>query len=92
MAEGAIQPTLFDDTDMAEITSPDYNGERLIDCYNPFLDAERARKRGELLAGTEEELEKIAARTRQTRRKLRGKHDIALAVGKSSTPRRSPST
>ena len=82
MAEGAIQPTLFDDTDMAEITSPDYPGERLIACYNPFLAAERARKRGELLAGTEAELEKIAARTRQARRPLRGKDAIALAVGK----------
>jgi hypothetical protein len=82
MAAGAIQPTLFDDTDMAEITSPDYPGERLIACYNPFLAAERARNRGELLAGTEAELEKIAARTRQTRRPLRGKDAIALAAGK----------
>ena len=82
MAEGAIQPTLFDEQDMAEITSPDYPGERLIACYNPFLAAERARKRGELLAGTEAELEKIAARTRQARRPLRGQDAIALAVGK----------
>jgi hypothetical protein len=82
MAEGAIQPTLFDDTDMAEITSPDYPGERLIACYNPFLAAERARKRGELLAGTEAELAKIAAATRRARRPLRGQDAIALAVGK----------
>ena len=82
MAEGAIQPTLFDDTDMAEITSPDYPGERLIACYNPFLAAERARKRGELLNATEAELEKIAAATRRARRPLRGKDKIALAVGK----------
>jgi hypothetical protein len=82
MAAGAIQPTLFDDTGMAEITSPDYPGERLIACYNPFLAAERARKRAELLAGTEAELEKTAARTRQTRRPLRGKDAIALAAGK----------
>jgi hypothetical protein len=39
-----IQPILFDETDMAEITSPDYPGERLIACYNPFLAAERARE------------------------------------------------
>jgi len=82
MAEGAIQPTLFDDTDMAEITSPDYPGERLIACYNPFLAAERARKRGELLAATEAELAKIGAATRRARRPLRGKDAIALAVGK----------
>jgi hypothetical protein len=82
MTEGAIQPTLFDQQDMAEITSPDYPGERLIACYNPFLEAERARKRGELLAATEAELEKIAAAARRARRPLRGKDNIALAVGK----------
>ena len=82
MARGAIQPTLFDQTDMAEITSPDYPGERLIACYNPFLAADRARKRGELLAATEAELNKIDAATRRARRPLRGKDNIALAVGK----------
>jgi len=82
MADGAIQPTLFDDTDMAEITHPDYPGERLIACYNPFLAAERARKRGELLDATEAELQKIDQATRRARRPLRGKDAIALAVGK----------
>jgi hypothetical protein len=82
MAEGAIQPTLFDTQDMAEITSPDYPGERLIACYNPFLAAERARKRAELLDATEAELAKIAAATRRARRPLRGKDSIGLAVGK----------
>jgi hypothetical protein len=82
MAEGAIQPSLFDKTDMAEISHPDYPGERLIACYNPFLEAERARKRAELLAATEAELAKIQAATRRARRPLRGKDNIALAVGK----------
>src|SRR5512133_315568 len=82
LAEGAIQPTLFDEQDMAEITSPDYPGERLIACYNPFLAAEPARKRGELLAATEAELAKIAAATRRARRPLRGQDKIGLAVGK----------
>jgi hypothetical protein len=82
MTGGAIQPTLFDEQDMAEITSPDYPGERLIACYNPFLAAERARKRAELLAATEAELAKIAAATRRARRPLRGQDVIALAVGK----------
>jgi hypothetical protein len=67
---------------MAEITSPDYPGERLIACHNPFLEAERSRKRGELLAATDAELDKIAAATRRARRPLRGKDAIALAVGK----------
>jgi Transposase DDE domain len=82
MADGAIQPTLFDETDMAEITHPDYPGERLIACCNPFLAADRARKRAELLAATEAELEKITAATRRARRPLRGQDKIALAVGK----------
>jgi len=82
IAGGAIQPTLFDEQDMAEITHPDYPGERLIACYNPFLAAERARKRGELLAATEAALAKIGAATRRARRPLRGQDAIALAVGK----------
>src|SRR5262249_28486616 len=82
MAGGAIQPSLFDDTDMAEISHPDYPGERLIACYTPFLEADRARKRGELLAATEAELAKIEAAARRARRPLRGKDNIALAVGK----------
>jgi transposase len=82
LAEGAIQPTLFDEQDMAEITSPDYPGERLIACYNPFLAAERARKRAELLDATEAELQKLDQATRRARRPLRGKDSIGLAVGK----------
>jgi len=82
MAQGAIQPTLFDEQDMAEISHPDYPGERLIACHNPFLAAERARKRGELLDATDAELTKIDAATRRARRPLRGKDTIALAVGK----------
>ncbi len=82
MARGAIQPALFDNQDMAEITHPGYPGERLIACCNPFLAADRARKRGELLDGTEAELGKISAATRRARRPLRGKDNIALAVGK----------
>jgi hypothetical protein len=80
--QGTIQPALFDTQDMAEITCPDYPDERLIACYNPFLAAERARKRGELLAATEAELEKIDQATRRARRPLRGKDKIALAVGR----------
>jgi hypothetical protein len=82
LSQGAIQPTLFDEQDMAEISHPDYPGERLIACYNPFLEAERARKRGELLDATEAELEKIDAATRRARRSLRGKDNIGLAAGK----------
>jgi hypothetical protein len=82
MTEGAIQLTLSGQADMAEITSPDYPGERLIACHNPFLTAERARKRAELLDTTESELNKIGQAARRARRPLRGKDAIALAVGK----------
>jgi hypothetical protein len=92
MAARAIQPTLFDDTDMAEITSPDHPAERLIACCNPFLADERARKRGELLEATGAELAKIDAATRRSRRPRRGKDAIALAVGKVVNAKKSPST
>ena len=55
---GAVDLSLFDERDLAEIQSPDYPQERLIVCRNPLLALERARKRAELLAATEK-LEKI---------------------------------
>jgi hypothetical protein len=57
-------PSLFDDRDMAEISSPDYPGERFVVCKNPLPAEERARKRAELLAATEKELARIQARVR----------------------------
>jgi hypothetical protein len=58
---GVIQPSLFDQTNLAEVAHPDYPGERLLVCRNPLLGAERARKRAELLAATEAELDKVVA-------------------------------
>ena len=75
---GDLQLTLFDVQDLAEITSPDFPGERLVACMNPFLEAERARKRESLLAATEADLEKIAAACARARRPLRGKDKIAV--------------
>jgi hypothetical protein len=80
-AGGPLQPSLFDDRDMAEITSPDYPGERLVVCKNPLLADERARKRAELLAGTEKDLARIAARVQRARQPLRGAAAIGQAVG-----------
>jgi hypothetical protein len=80
-AGGPLQPSLFDDRDMAEITSPDYPGERLVVCKNPLLAEERARKRAELLAGTENDLARIAARVQRARRPLRGAAAIGQAAG-----------
>ncbi len=58
---GPLQLSLFDRQDLAEISSPDYPGERLIACHNPALEAERAAHRERLLAATEAELAKIAS-------------------------------
>src|SRR5258708_2159825 len=79
---GSIQQTLFDERDLAEITSPDYPGERLIVCRNPLLAAERARVREELLQATERDLDAIVAATTRPKRKLRGKAKIGIRVGK----------
>ncbi|BCO36114.1 IS1634 family transposase [Mycobacterium heckeshornense] len=80
--DGALQLSLFDEQNLFEITHPDYPGERLVCCHNPALADERARKRGELLAATEHELQTIAEATRRAKRPLRGRDKIALRVGK----------
>ena len=82
VSEQALQLSLFDEQDLAEITHPDYPGERLIACYNPLLAEERKRKRQELLAATEKKLNKIVAATQRTSRPLRGEQRITLTVGK----------
>jgi transposase len=78
---GILQLTLFDQRDMASITSPDFPGERLVVCRNPDLAAERGRKREELLTATETDLATIKARVARKRNPLRGTAEIALAVG-----------
>jgi hypothetical protein len=78
---GPLQMSLFDERDMAEISSPDYPGERLIVCRNRELATERARKRQALLEATETELARIRAAVERKRHPLRGKDQIGLAVG-----------
>jgi hypothetical protein len=81
MAEGGpLQLSLFDQQDLAEITSPDFPGERLVACRNPHLAADRARKRGDLLAATEKLLAPILARVQAGR--LAGAGPIGVEVGK----------
>jgi hypothetical protein len=77
---GPLQPTLFDQQDLAEISHPDYPGERLIACRNPFLAEERARKRTELLHATEDTLAPVVGAVSQGR--LAGADRIGLRVGK----------
>ena len=68
---GDIQLSLFDETNLAEISSEQFPGERLVVCRNPAVAAERARKRGELLAATEVELEQVKAMVAGPRGSLR---------------------
>ena len=80
VTSGALQLSLFDQQNLAEITAPeDYPGERLVVCRNPLVAADRARKREELLAATERGLEEI--RERVERGTLQGADQIGLAAG-----------
>ena len=79
--DGQLQMSLFDKTDLVEIAHPDFPGERWIACFNPLLAEERARKRPELLAATEKQLEKIAAATQRAKRPLRGQPPYRTARG-----------
>jgi hypothetical protein len=78
---GPLQLSLFDDRDLAEITSPDFPDERLIVCKNPLLAEERARKREALLAATERDLARIKTRVERAKNPLRGAAEIGRAVG-----------
>jgi len=79
-ADGPLQLSLFDEQDLAEITHPDYPGERLIACRNPALAADRARTRSELLAATETLLAPITAAV--TAGRLTGADKIGYKLGR----------
>ena len=79
MLQGVIQTSLFEQTNIAEVASPDYPGERLIACRNPVLARERAHHRRALLDAASAKLEKLRASVQQGR--LRKEHAIALRVG-----------
>lgn len=80
--KGALDRSLFDEVDLAEIHSPDFPGERLVACYNPLLAEQRSRCREELLLATEKELRKLARQVARRTKKPMGKKEIALAAGK----------
>jgi hypothetical protein len=79
---GPLQLSLFDTRDMAEITAPDYPGERRVVCRNPALAIERARKREDLLLATERDLARIQAVVARETKPLRGRDKIGLRVGR----------
>lgn len=72
MAAGDLQLSLFDETNLAEIKSEDFPGERLVVCRNPALAVERKRKREDLLQATETELRKVKAMVEGPRGRLKG--------------------
>ena len=82
VAAGTVTPSLFDERDLAEVSSEEFPAERLIVCRNPLLAAERQRKRRELLAATEKDLALIATATRRKGRPLQGAAAIGIRVGK----------
>src|SRR5207253_1999377 len=80
--QGALQLSLLDQKNLAEITSPDYPGERLMVCHNPFLEEERKRKRQALLEATEKSLQKISKEVARRKKKLLEAKEIGVKVGK----------
>ena len=82
MAKGALQLSLFDEKNLAEISSPDFPGERLMACYNPLLNDERRRKRRELLQATDQGLARIGKEVARRTRKPMKESEIALKAGK----------
>lgn len=79
---GTLQMSLFDQKDLAEIRSSEFPGERLVACYNPLLAEQRRRKRDDLLAATEKELQKIAKTVSRRTRTPMEKTEIGQKVGK----------
>lgn len=80
--QGALQLSLLDHKNLAEITAPDYPDERLMVCHNPVLGEERKRKREALLAATEKSLQKISKEVARRKKKLFTAAEIGLKVGK----------
>ncbi len=79
---GALQRSLFDERNLAEITAPAFPGERLVACFNPLLADRRARKRDDLLAATEAEFDKIVRQVERRRKKPLTAAEIGQKVGR----------
>ena len=79
--DNSVQPSLFDQRNLAEICSDRFPDERLIVCFNPLLAEERRRKRQDLLEATETELEKIVRQVARRTRKLLDAQEIGRKVG-----------
>jgi transposase len=82
LEQGALQLSLLDEKNLAEISAPDYPGERLMVCHNPVLEEQRRRKRQALLEATEKSLEKIGKEVARRKKKLFTAAEIGVKVGK----------
>jgi len=80
--QGALQLSLLDDKNLAEITAPEYPGERLMVCHNPILEEQRQRKRKALLEATEKSLQKIVKEAARRKKKPLSAAAIGMKVGK----------
>jgi hypothetical protein len=80
--KGYLQRSLFDETNLAEIRSPDFPGERLIACFNPLLATDRRRKREELLAATDKDLERLGREVKRRTKTPLGKAEIGVKAGR----------
>jgi transposase len=81
--EKCLQPSLFDERNLAEISSVEYPGERLVACYNPLLADKRKQKRAELLAATEKALRKLSAEVARRKKKKLTDAEIGVKAGKA---------
>jgi transposase len=79
---GQLQRSLFDETNLAEISAPEFPGERLIVCFNPLLSAERRRKREELLQATQKALERLEVEVKRRTKTPLGKAEIGVKAGR----------
>jgi len=80
--KGDVSRSLFDETALAEICSPDFPDERLVACFNPLLAEQRARKREELLVATEKDLDRLAREVSRRKRKPMSAGEIGLKAGR----------
>ena len=81
--ENTVQMSLFDERNLAEVSSPLYPGERLIVCCNPALAQRRQRKREALLADTERDLARIQREVARRTKKPLTATAIAEKVGRA---------
>ncbi len=81
-ADEVLQMSLFDKRDLAEVSHPDFPGERLVVCRNPLLAEERARKREALIVTAEKKFETVRAATRRQKRRLRDRDKINYRLGR----------